>query len=115
MTSLILPQVALIAIYGCGTTIAIYDDIADERGWPVGRWMRGPKPAIAFLAWLSILASLGLSAWLLEAWWRIFVTLVGGMYTSKFLLYYFGPAVQPIVLLALPVSWLGFVYVFVVW
>lgn len=98
-------QLALIAMFGAGAITMTYGSIAAERGWLVGRMMVGPKPALAVLALVSVLASLALS-FVVGPWWRFLITLVGGFTVSSVLIPLLRGLVQPLAVLGMLASWI---------
>jgi len=95
----------LIAVFACGVVLLTYGGIARRYGWSVGSWLLGPRPAIAVVALLTMLASLGLSVWV-GPWWRILVTVAFGMTAASMFIPLLRGLIQPIAILGLPISWL---------
>lgn len=99
----ILLLVSLVSACTAGVIILIYESLATQQGWPVGRLFRGAG-FFALLGGLSIIGSVIFAFSI--SWQTALLVLVGGYLAAFILSFIFKQYVQYVALLLLLTPWI---------
>ena len=67
----------LVLTFGFGLSIVAYSSFADQKGWPVGKWLRDATSLVSLFGFLGMISSPIVAA-IFFPWWAVAVVIVAG-------------------------------------